>query len=128
MKLVRALVQRYPISAPNGRYEERPCDAESADFDVQQRPRVLHEQAGRISEKSTLPETHCSEHLSPHSSEISASTTPSTSSSHFSSGEFPDLRRAVAVEGGRTVFSKIMQIVTSAVRDLWTAEGVSVCG
>ena len=39
--------QRYSISAPNGRYEERPCDAESDDV-VQQRPRVLHEQAGQI--------------------------------------------------------------------------------
>ena len=49
----------------------------------------------------------------------------STSSSHVSSSESPDLRRAVTVEGGRAVFSEIMQIRTSAVRELWIAEGVT---
>ena len=116
---------RYPISAPNGRHEERPYDADSADFDVQQRPTVLHEQAGRISGKSTLPEMYWSRYLSPHSSENSA---PSTSSSHDSSSESPVLRRAVTVEGDRAVFSETMQIATSAVRDLWTAEWGDVCG
>ena len=53
------------------------------------------------------------------------STTPSTSSSHSSSSESPDLRRAVTVEGDRAVFSKIMQITTSAVRNLWKAEGLT---
>ena len=53
------------------------------------------------------------------------STTPSTSSSHDSSSASPDLRRAVTVEGDRAVFSRIMQIAPSAVRDLWTAEGVT---
>ena len=56
---------RYSISASNGSYVERSCLVRSADF-VQQRPRVLHVQAGEILEKSTLPETHCSEHLSSH--------------------------------------------------------------
>ena len=53
------------------------------------------------------------------------STTPSTSSFHDSSSASLDLRRAVTVEGHRAVFSKIMQTATSAVRDLWTAEGVT---
>ena len=48
----------------------------------------------------------------------------STSSSHVSSSESPDLRRAVTVKGDRAVFSEIMQIMTSAVRKLWIAEGV----
>ena len=39
-----------------------------------------------------------------------------------------DLRRAVTVEGDRAVFSEIMQIITSAVRELWIAEGCGVCG
>ena len=43
---------------------------------------------------------------------------------HVSSSESPDLRRAVTVEGDRAVFSEIMQIITSAVRELWIAEGV----
>ena len=51
--------------------------------------------------------------------------THSTSSSHVSSSESPDLRRAATVEGDRAVFSGIMQIITSAVRDLWIAEGVT---
>ena len=59
---------RYPISAPDGRYEERSCDADPADFDFQQRPRVLDVQAVRFSGKSILPETHWSTHLSLHSS------------------------------------------------------------
>ena len=42
------------------------------------------------------------------------STTPSTSSFHDSSSASLDLRRAVTVEGDRAVFSKIMQIATSA--------------
>ena len=66
---------RYPISAPDGRYEERPCDADPADFDVQQRPGVLDVQAVRNSKKNMLPETHLSEHLSPHSSKVSATYT-----------------------------------------------------
>ena len=41
--------------------------------------------------------------------------TPSTSSSHSSLAS-SDFRRAVTVEGDRAVFSKIMHIVTSAVR------------
>ena len=53
------------------------------------------------------------------------STTPSTSSSHDSSSASLDPRRAVTVEGDRAVFSKIMQIATSAVRFLWMAEGVT---
>ena len=44
------------------------------------------------------------------------------------SSESPDPRRAVTVEGDRAVFSKIMKIATSAVRNLWTAEGGGVCG
>ena len=114
---------RYSISASNGSYEERPRVVRSADF-VQQRPPVLHVQAGQILERSTLPETHCSGHLSSHSSENSASTTPPPNSSHVSSSESPDLRRAVTVEGDRAVFSEIMQIMTSAFRKLWIAEGV----
>ena len=51
--------------------------------------------------------------------------THSTSSSHVSSSESPDLRRAVIVEGDRAVFYEIMQIITSAVRELWMAEGVT---
>ena len=39
-----------PVSAPDGRYKERPCDADPADFDDQQRPRVLDVQAGQVSE------------------------------------------------------------------------------
>ena len=53
------------------------------------------------------------------------STTPSTSSSPDASSASPDLRRAVTVEGDRAVFSKILQIATSAVRFLWMAEGVT---
>ena len=114
---------RYSISASNGSYEERPRVVRSADF-VQQRPPVLHVQAGQVLERSTLPETHSSGHLSSHSSENCASITPPPSSSHVSSSESPDLRRAVTVEGDRAVFSEIMQIMTSAVRNLWIAEGV----
>ena len=51
--------------------------------------------------------------------------THSTSSSHVSSSESPDLRRAIIVEGDRAVFSEIMQIITSAVRELWIAEGMT---
>ena len=68
--------------------------------------------------ENPVPETLCSRHLSSHSSENSASTILSTSSSHVSSSESPDLRRAVTVEG------EIMQIMTSPVRKLWIAEGV----
>ena len=64
----RMIDASYPISAPDGRYEERPSDADPADFDVQQRPGVLDVQAVRISGKSILPETHWSGHLSLHSS------------------------------------------------------------
>ena len=51
--------------------------------------------------------------------------THSTSSSHVPPSESPDLRRAVTVKGDRAVFSEVMQIITSAVRELWIAEGVT---
>ena len=111
---------RYSFSASTGNFVERSCLVSSADL-VQQSPCV---QAGQILDRSTLLETHCSGYLSSHSSENSASTTLSTSSSHASSSESPNLRRAVTVEGARAVFSEIMQIMTSAVRKLWTAEVV----
>ena len=114
---------RYLISASTGNYVERSRLVSSADL-VQPSPCVPPVQAVQILDKSTLPETHCSGYLSSHSSEHSASTTLSTSSSHASSSESPNLRRAVTVEGDRAVFSEIMQIMTSAVRKLWIAEGV----
>ena len=113
----------YSISVSTGNSVERSCLVTSADF-VQQRPCVLHVQADEILEKSTLLATLCSEHLSSNSSENSASTILSTNSSHVSSSESPDLRRAVIVKGDRAVFSEIMQVMTSAVRKLWIAEGV----
>ena len=55
---------------------------------------------------------------------MTLASTPTTRTSHVSSSESTDLRRAVTVEGDRAVFSEIMQIMTSAVRKLWIAEGV----
>ena len=60
---------RHLVSAPDEGNEEHPCVRDPADFDVQQRLRVLDVQAGRISESSVHPETRRSGHLSPHSSE-----------------------------------------------------------
>ena len=89
---------------------------------VQQDLGVLPVQIEQILDSSTFPETICSEHLSPCSSENSAIL--STSSSFSSSSDSPCLKRSVTVEGDQAVFSEIMQIITSAVRKLWIAEGV----
>ena len=70
---------------------------------VKQDPCVPPVQIDQIFNSSTLLETICSEYLSSPSSEKCAATL-STNSSLFSSGDSPNLRHAVTVEGDQAVF------------------------